>query len=123
MMMLENEPPRPRPLSQLPHARQTRHRAPRAQGIESNVRHHRRLLPLFWGETRQDDHFAHFPHGGRLDSRVARPSSSNISQLGNPEEPTWTVRAQYQAPIYHAAARHPATSPTPAPRNRRCTAV
>jgi hypothetical protein len=47
------------------------------QGIESNVRHHRRFIPMLWGEQRQDDYFKDFPHGGRLDMRFTRANNIN----------------------------------------------
>jgi hypothetical protein len=49
------------------------------QGIESNVRHHRRFIPMLWGEQRQDDYFKDFPHGGRLDMRFTRANNVNGS--------------------------------------------
>jgi hypothetical protein len=47
------------------------------QGIESNVRHHKRNVHLLWGEQRQDDYFKDFPHGGRLDNRFTRANNVN----------------------------------------------
>lgn len=45
------------------------------QGVESNMRHHRRYQPLMWGAQRQKDHFLHYPHGGRTDSRFSTPNA------------------------------------------------
>lgn len=49
------------------------------QGIESNVKHHRRLLPIWWPEEREHDMFRHFPHGGRLDARFRIADNWNDS--------------------------------------------
>ena len=47
------------------------------QGIESNVRHHRRFIPMMWGEKRDNDYYRDFPHGGRLDMRFTRANNVN----------------------------------------------
>lgn len=47
------------------------------QGIESNVRHHRRFIPMLWGEQRENDYYKDFPHGGRLDMRFTRANNVN----------------------------------------------
>eukprot|EP00892_Ulva_mutabilis_P004823 jgi/Ulvmu1/2712/UM014_0168.1 len=44
-------------------------------GVESNMRHHRRYQPLLWGAQREKDHFLHYPHGGRTDSRFQTPNA------------------------------------------------
>lgn len=62
------------------------------QGIESNVKHHRRLSPLLWPETRPNDAFAHYPHGGRLDTRWRRGSNYNDSvTTGLPAGESWST--------------------------------
>ena len=62
------------------------------QGIESNIKHHRRLLPILWPETRYNDAFVHYPHGGRLDSRFRRGNNYNDSMtVGLPAGQTWAA--------------------------------
>lgn len=49
------------------------------QGVESNVKHHRRFSPILWPENRANDAFVHYPHGGRLDGRWRRGDNYNDS--------------------------------------------
>lgn len=39
------------------------------------MRHHRRYQPLMWGAQREKDHFLHYPHGGRTDTRFSTPNA------------------------------------------------
>lgn len=55
------------------------------QGVESNMRHHRRYQPLIWGAQREKDHFLHYPHGGRTDSRFQTPNAVDDMEV-DPDE-------------------------------------
>jgi hypothetical protein len=69
-----------------------------AQGGESNIRHTRRFASWLWGENRPNDAFAHYPHGGRLDSRYRRPNNYNDSVL-DPRSSTLTFEPSVSAPF------------------------
>jgi hypothetical protein len=79
------------------------------QGIESNVRHHRRFIPLMWGEQRQNDYFKDFPHGGRLDMRFTRANNVNGTLYS---DAGYTVDSNV-IPVQHQGIPAPWSFPVP----------
>ena len=65
------------------------------------MRHHRRFIPLLWGEQRVNDYYKDFPHGGRLDMRFTRANNVNgtlYSEDGYTVDPATIPEAEQGMP-------------------------